>query len=89
MLVASALLLMVVPAYAQWQLPHFTKGTSKLWLVRLLLIVVGAAAGYAIVGQTLRPGIDAVALFLIGFALVHAPAAIVLFLKHLRDESKS
>ena len=89
MLIASALLLLVVPAYAQWQLPYFTKGTGKVWLVRLLLVAAGAAAGYAIVGRTPRPGIDAVALFLIGFALVHAPAAIVLFLKRLREEGQS
>ena len=89
MLVIAALLLLAVPVYAQWQLPRYTRVTGTMWLVRITLIVVGAAVGYSIVGQTQRPGSEAVALFLIGFALVHAPAAIVLFLKNLRGEGRS
>jgi hypothetical protein len=37
MLIVSALLLLVIPTYAQWQLPRYTKGSGRVWLVRLLL----------------------------------------------------
>ena len=89
MLVVAAALLLVVAAYAQWQVPKFVQGTTKVWLTRLFLAGLGLAVGYAMVPKTGVVTVDSVALFLIGFAVVSVPAAIVLFLKSLRGERMS
>jgi hypothetical protein len=89
MLVVAAALLVVVAAYAQWQVPKFVRGTTKAWLTRLFLAGLWLAVGYAMVPKTGVLTADSIALFLIGFAIVSVPAAIVLFLKSLRGESLS
>jgi hypothetical protein len=89
MLVVAAALLVVVAAYAQWQVPKFVRGTTKVWMTRLFLAGLGLAVGYVMVPKTGVLTADSIALFLIGFAIVSVPAAIVLFLKNLRGESLS
>jgi hypothetical protein len=57
--------------------------------LRLLLVGLGTAvgilAGRAWAGGSVAPG----TMFLIGFGLVHVPAAAILFLKQQRGEGQS
>jgi membrane-associated phospholipid phosphatase len=89
MMIVAALILMVIPLYAQWQIPRYTLGAGKTWATRLLLSGLGIAVGYAIVEGGGHSMDDVIALFLIGFAIVHGPAAIVLFIKGLREEGQT
>lgn len=89
MMIVAAVLLMIVPLYAQWQIPRYTLGPGKVWATRLLLSGLGVAVGYAIVDGGAHSADDVIALFLIGFAIVHGPAAIVLFIKGLREEGRT
>lgn len=89
MMIVAALILMVVPLYAQWQIPRYTLGVGKTWATRLVLTGLGAAVGYAIVAGGAHSTNDIIALFLIGFAIVHGPAAIILFIKGLREEGQT
>jgi hypothetical protein len=87
MLFVYAALLLAVAAYAQWALPQFTRSNANAWATRLLLVFLGIGVGYWFV--RMNPGLDAAAVFLMGFALVHVPAALVLLLKSWRHEGRS
>ena len=84
-----AALLMTGAGYAQYRIPFHTEGTTRIAITRGVLAVVGLAFGY--VGAT-AAGVQgglAVLLFLIGFGLVHAPAAVILFIKRGAGAGKS
>lgn len=88
MQVILALLLMAAAIYVQKQVPVFTKGRTKVLIARLILVLVGVAFG--LTGTAYVSGQLAQLLsFLIGFGMVHVPAAIILILKGKRGEGKS
>ena len=83
----AAACMALLSLYAQWSIPRQTAGrTHALW-ARLLLGAAGTAVGLFAVkfchGANVGDA-SALALFLIGFGQVHAPAAIVLLLKSQR-----
>jgi hypothetical protein len=89
MLIVTAVLLLGLAAYAQWAIPQFTRGAANAWMTRLFLLGLGLAVGCAFVYMSDRPASDAIAMFVMGFALVHIPAALVLMLKSWRHERPS
>lgn len=89
MLMFAALLMLVIAAYAQVQLGHFTRGAAATWATRALLVLLGLGVGYVFVRTSTPPPSDPTALFALGFGLVHLPAALVLMLKGIRGEGRS
>ena len=89
LLVAFAGMAAFVAIYAQRRIPQFTAGTAMPALTRVLLAVVGLAVGYLAV--TAYPNDRAAALlaFVVGFGVVHVPAALILFFKGQRGAGKS
>lgn len=83
-----ALLLLTVAAYVHRQIPVFTKGRPKKLIAHAILIVVGIAFGLTRSTYTVGYLPQAMA-FLVGFGLVHLPAAILLFIKSRRGEGRS
>jgi hypothetical protein len=84
----AAALFLGLAAYAQLRLPEFTATPGKLWTVRCVLIAVGTGCGY--VGALMyRDPLAQILAFLVGFGLVHLPAAAILFMKGLRGEGPS
>jgi hypothetical protein len=83
----AAACMVALSAYAQWSIPSQTDGAGRALFARVLLAAVGTAVGlfaiklaeYTDVHDT-----SALALFLIGFGQVHAPAAVILLLKAQR-----
>ena len=83
----AAACMALLSVYAQWSIPRQTAGQAQALLARLLLAGAGTVVGLfavkfghvADVGDT-----SSLALFLIGFGQVHAPAAVVLLLKSQR-----
>jgi hypothetical protein len=72
---------------AHWSLSREIEGERRVRLTRLLLMSVGTVLGLLAVGFAHLADIrdaSAVALFLIAFGQVHAPAAVVLLLKSQR-----
>ena len=86
MIVVAALLL-ATAGYAQLQIPNYTASTAGVVVSRLVLIVMGLAFGYAATFG--YEGVHAVVAFLIGFGVVHFPAAFILFVKGRRDSGKT
>jgi hypothetical protein len=89
MTILLAALLLAVALYAQYRIPFYTAGTRKVAITRATLFLVGAAFGY--VNATGAGSQDGFALswFFIGFGLVHAPAALILFIKRRRGTGMS
>jgi len=83
-----ALLLLAAAAYAQKQIPVFTKGRTNIRIARAILILVGIAFGLTAAAYV-RSDLPKLLAFAIGFGIVHVPAAIVLFIKGKRGEGKS
>ncbi|MCY1380142.1 hypothetical protein D9M69_679320 [compost metagenome] len=83
----SAVLLCAVVFYVQKQIPFFTKG-GRIVIARAILLAVGVGFGLTAAANigNFGPRLPA---FLIGFGLVHVPAAIILFIKARRGEGKS
>jgi len=83
-----AVLLVVAICYAHVEIPRFTKGTGNRVAAHAVLILVGCACGAVSLGT---PGLSAPRslAFVIGFGVVHLPAAAVLFVKHLRGSERS
>jgi len=83
-----ALVLLAAAVYVQKQVPVFTKGGAKVATTRTLLVLVGI--GFGLTGATYVAGhLPQMLAFLIGFGLVHMPAAFILFIKGRRGEGKS
>ncbi|MGQ0652182.1 MAG: hypothetical protein ACT4P4_07950 [Betaproteobacteria bacterium] len=87
--IVTAAVLIALAAYAQIHIPDHTAKRSNTVLVRSLLAIVGAALGGLAAAADRDSGVPAPLLFLAGFGLVHAPAAIILFVKRLRGEGRS
>jgi hypothetical protein len=85
-----AVAVLTAAAYFQCMVERYTAGKGKAWLSRAVLFVIGIALGYVTSkGSGAVLGADALLLFVIGFGLVHVPAAFILFLKHQRRSAKS
>ena len=80
--------LLALAAYAQLRLAAFTATPGKLWTVRGVLIAAGVGCGY--VGLLMyRDPLPQLLAFVLGFGLVHLPAAAIVFMKGLRGEGPS
>ena len=83
----AAACMVLLSAYAQWNLQRQTSGAARALLARLLLGALGTAVGLFAVkfghAADVRDA-SSLALFLIGFGQVHAPAAVILLLKSQR-----
>jgi hypothetical protein len=86
--IAVAVLLLTAAGYAQYRIPYHTAG-AKVALTRGMLILVGIGFGYVGAAGADAPGGIVFLLFLIGFGLVHTPAAIILFIKRERGAGRS
>lgn len=82
------LLLLTAVAYVHRQIPVFTKGRGKKRTAHAILILVGIAFGLTRTAHAVGEFSQIMA-FLVGFGLVHLPAAIILFIKSRRGEGKS
>ena len=89
LLSASAALAAFAAAYAQLQIPRFTAGRARVVLTRLVLALAGVGLGYVSVAQ--HPGHPVMELleFILGFGVVHMPAALILCFKGQRHAGKS
>lgn len=85
----AALVLMTAAGYAQHRIPYHTAGRAKIAFARVTLAVVGIAFGYVTAVTHAQDPATAALAFLAGFGAVHAPAAIILFLKRQRASGKS
>jgi hypothetical protein len=85
----AATLALAVAVYVQLRLPLFTAGAAKLAAARAILFAVGVGCGYVGAQMYRQPGAAAVLAFIIGFGVVHLPAAAILFLKGQRGEGRS
>jgi hypothetical protein len=83
-----AVLLVVAICYAHVEIPRFTKGARKRVVAHAVLILAGCACGAV---SLWTPGLSAPRslAFVIGFGVVHLPAAAIVFLKHLRGSERS
>ena len=84
----AAGVLLFLAGYAHRQIAYFTQGSTNIFVARLILVVVGVLFGWISAAgesdtlvQLLR--------FLIGFGMVHLPAAVILFIKGQRGAGKS
>jgi hypothetical protein len=89
LLIASAALGVFAAVYAQVRIPEFTTGAARAMLTRSVLALAGVALGYVSVAQ--HPGHPLVELLelILGFGVVHVPAALILFFKGQRRAGKS
>jgi hypothetical protein len=83
----AAVVLLALAAYAQVSIPAHTKA-SRVLGTRLLLAGIGIALG-AVTALSYPDAALAPLAFLVAFGMVHFPAALVLFFKHLRGEGRS
>jgi hypothetical protein len=86
--IVLALLLLAATGYVQMQIPAYTKGRTRIGVVRLVLGLVGVGFGLTAAAYV-SGNLPQLLAFLIGFGMVHFPAAVVLFLKGKRGEGKS
>lgn len=83
-----AVVLLALAAYAQYSIPAHTLA-GRVALTRALLAAIGVAFGFAMaLGYRGEPALGLLA-FLVGFGMVHFPAALILFFKHCRGEGRS
>jgi hypothetical protein len=87
-MVVLAALLLLAAVYAHLNIPRYTARTAAV--ARGVLIAVGLGLGVvsAIIYAEAGGGFAFLA-FLIGFGVVHVPAAVILFLKRARGAGKS
>jgi hypothetical protein len=78
-----------IAAYAQFRIPNFTTGERKVLLTRGVLITVGAALGCLSARSFPNDPVLALLAFMIGFGVVHFPAAFILFVKQERGSGKT
>ena len=89
MLMLEATIALCAALFAQWRIAYFTRGAGRRWTARAILAVLGIAIGYTLVRDSGGTPWHDIALFVLGFSLVHIPAAIVLLLKGWRREKPS
>ena len=87
-LTLMAVVLLPLAAYAQYAIPAHTR-PGRVVLARGLLATIGVAFGLVMaLGYPGEPALGVLA-FLVGFGMVHFPAALILFFKHYRGEGRS
>jgi len=79
-------LAVLVAVFVHLRLPAFISDPSKTSLARLLLVAVGIGLGYVAVRLNHSDAVAGALGFLIGFGVVHLPAACILLLKRARGE---
>lgn len=82
-------MLLALAGYAQYRIPEYTAGRGKILLTRASLVGVGVAFGAVSVISASGEDVPGILVFLIGFGLVHTPAAIILFFKREQGAGKS
>ena len=84
-----AFLLLALAAYAHLQIPRYTAGSGNTMLSRAVLAITGTGLGFAT--AMVYPGdpLRTLLAFLIGFGIVHFPAAVILLIKRARHSGKS
>lgn len=81
----TAVAAVAVAAFAHRHLRRHVRGTAvRVILLRLFLLVTGALFGYTAAAGYRVSGVDGALVWLIGFGLVHVPAATILFIKDRR-----
>jgi hypothetical protein len=84
-----AALLLATAGYAQYRIPFHTAGATRSAVTRGVLLAIGIAFGYVSAVSSGAQGGLALIMFFIGFGLVHAPAAFILFIKRQRGSGAS
>ena len=85
-IVAAVLLFLAI--YVHRQIAVFTLGSANVFIIRMVLLVIGALFGW-IGAATEAEALRQVLRFAIGFGIVHVPAAVILFIKGQRGAGKS
>jgi hypothetical protein len=88
-LALAAIAALLVAGYAQLHIGRFTASGSAALLTRAILIIVGVAFGYVAALNYAGDPTRAMLVILIGFGLVHLPAAFILLIKTMRRSGKS
>jgi Na+/proline symporter len=88
MLLMAAVLVMTT-VYAQARLPRYTEGNKKVALTRVVLVLTGIGFGLVPAAGYPDNPLHALLACLIGFGAVHAPAAIILFVKQQRGSGRT
>jgi hypothetical protein len=78
----------VVVCFAHYEIPHFTSGDGKRRVAHFVLVVVGLAFG-AMGAWTLDLPTPRWLVAVLGFGMVHLPAAAILAIKRLRGAGMS
>lgn len=82
--------MLTAAGYAQFRIPRHTAGAGRVALARGVLVVTGIALGYVAARHYAGPfGVPQGVAFLLGFGVVHVPAAVLLWLKQRRGAGKS
>lgn len=83
-----AALLLAAAAYVHVRIPSFTKAGIRVLVTHVLLLLTGA--GFGLLSTAYVAGrAPQVLAFLVGFGLVHVPAAVILFVKSRRGSGQS
>lgn len=88
MLLMAAVLVMTA-VYTHVRLPRYTAGSRKLLLTRAVLVLTGLGFGLVSAAGYADDPVRTLFAILIGFGAVHAPAAVILFVKQARGAGKS
>jgi len=84
-----AALLLAAAGYAHYTIPLMTARRRNAIVTRALLILAGIGVGIVMGAAYSADPLARLPVFLAGFGLVHVPAAIILFVKRSRGESRS
>jgi ABC-type uncharacterized transport system permease subunit len=88
-LLLLAVLAVLTAGFVHLRLRAFTSSALKTSLARLVLIAVGIGCGYIAVRMYRGDAVSGALGFMIGFGVVHLPAACILLLKRARGEGPS
>lgn len=80
------LLTLAAAAYAHLRVPYHTPSSRDRWFVHLFLAALGLAFARVNVQRFPISGLTAVLVFLSSFAVVHLPAAAILFIKRQQQK---
>lgn len=84
-----AAVLAMTMVYAHARLPRYTAGSRRLAVTRTVLVLTGLAFGLVSAAGYTDDPVRATLACLIGVGAVHAPAAIILFIKQERGSGMS